>query len=116
MKKVLFGLLALAIVIGGLGYGWYKSSYGGTERYVKITQDGVKKDEKSDSGKRTVSYEYKLPSYDKNGEGKDISFTATHNLRKDAYLKVTDNKAKGVTNWEEVQKNDLPSKAKDKLN
>ena len=40
MKKVLFGLLALAVVIGGLGYGWYKSSYGGTERYVKITQDG----------------------------------------------------------------------------
>ena len=97
MKKVLFGLLALAVVIGGLGYGWYKSSYGG-------------------SGERMVSYEYKLPSYDKNGEGKDISFTATHNLRKDAYLKVTDNKAKGVTNWEEVQKNDLPSKAKDKLN
>ena len=52
MKKVLFGLLALAIVIGGLGYGWYKSSYGGTERYVKITQDGVKKDEKSVSGER----------------------------------------------------------------
>ncbi len=43
MKKVLFGLLALAVVIGGLGYGWYKSSYGGTERYVKITQDGSKK-------------------------------------------------------------------------
>lgn len=116
MKKVLFGLLALAVVIGGLGYGWYKSSYGGTERYVKITQDGLEKIGKSDSGERMVSYEYKLPSYDKNGEGKDISFTATHNLRKDAYLKVTDNKVKGVTNWEEVQKNDLPSKAKDKLN
>lgn len=43
MKKVLFGLLALAVVIGGLGYGWYKSSYGGTERYVKITQDGSEK-------------------------------------------------------------------------
>lgn len=52
----------------------------------------------------------------KNGEAKDVSFTATHNLRKEAYLKVTDNKTKGVTNWEEVQKNDLPSKAKDKLN
>ncbi len=40
----------------------------------------------------------------KNGESKDISFTAGHNLRKEAYLKVTDNKTKGVTNWEEVQK------------
>ena len=47
MKKVLFGLLALAVVIGGLGYGWYKSSYGGTERYVKITQDGSEKLEKA---------------------------------------------------------------------
>ena len=83
---------------------------------MKITQDGAKKVGKSDSGKRTVSYEYNLPSYDKNGEAKDVSFTATHNLRKEAYLKVTDNKTKGVTNWEEVQKNDLPSKAKDKLN
>ena len=43
-----------------------------------------------------MSYEYNLPSYDKNGEAKDVSFTATHNLRKEAYLKVTDNKTKGV--------------------
>lgn len=43
MKKVLFGLLAFVVIIGGLGYSWYNTSYGGTERYVKITEDGRKK-------------------------------------------------------------------------
>ncbi|QPS71248.1 YxeA family protein [Lactococcus garvieae] len=116
MKKVLFGLLALVVIIGGLGYGWYKSSYGGAERYVKITQDGTKKEGKTDSGERYVDYVYKIPSYDKNGVKKEVTFNAQHNLRKEAYLKLTDNKVKGITSWEEVQQKDVPAQAKDKLN
>ncbi|MEY8458672.1 YxeA family protein [Lactococcus ileimucosae] len=116
MKKVLFGLLAFVVIIGGLGYGWYKTSYGGAERYVKITEDGREKTIKADSGERFINYEYKLTSYDKKGNEKEVSFTAQHNLRKNAYLKLTDNKVKGITSWEEVQEKDLPSKAKEKLN
>ncbi|HAP15385.1 MULTISPECIES: YxeA family protein [Lactococcus] len=116
MKKVLFGLLAFVVIIGGLGYGWYKTSYGGTERYVKITEDGRKKVIKADSGERFTDYEYEMTAYDKKGDEKEVSFTAQHNLRKNAYLKLIDNKVKGITSWEEVQEKDLPSKAKEKLN
>lgn len=115
MKKVLLGLLAFVLIIGSLGFGLYKSRYGGTERYVKITKDGSTLVTKTDSGERYVYYEYKLNSYDKNGEEKGVTFTATHNLRKNAYLKLTDNKVRGITNWEEVQQKNLPNKAKDKL-
>ena len=36
-------------------------------------------------------------------------------LRKNAYLKITWNKNKGVTSYEEVTKSELPNAAKEKL-
>ena len=36
-------------------------------------------------------------------------------LRKGAYLKITWNKNKGVTSYEEVQKEDIPKTAQEKL-
>lgn len=46
---------------------------------------------------------------------KVIKYTADHNLRHDAYLKLTYNNVKGVTNWQEVKSKDLPQKAAEQL-
>ena len=40
MKKILFGIIALILVVGGAGFAWYKVSYGGGTYYVQITKDG----------------------------------------------------------------------------
>lgn len=37
------------------------------------------------------------------------------NLRKEAFLRVYNSDKKGVTAWEEVKKDELPAKVKEKL-
>ncbi|ADZ64018.1 hypothetical protein BUI56_01120 [Lactococcus lactis subsp. lactis] len=115
MKKILIGLVALVFIIGGSAFAWYKINYGGTNYYVQIHNDGKKLEEKTQSGSVWHGYGYKEKAYNNPGQEKTLDFTATHNLRHEAYLKLTYNKQKGVTNWEEVKKTAIPKKALDKL-
>ncbi len=46
---------------------------------------------------------------------KELEFTAQKNLRKDAFLRVYHSDKKGVSAWEEVKKDELPAKVKEKL-
>ena len=115
MKKILIGLVALVFIIGGSAFAWYKINYGGTNYYVQIHNDGKKLEEKTQSGSVWHGYGYKEKAYNNAGQEKTLDFTATNNLRHEAYLKLTYNKQKGVTNWEEVKKTAIPKKALDKL-
>lgn len=58
-----------------------------------------------------------LPGYTKEGKEKELDFKGqlTRPLRKGAYLKITWNKNKGVTSYEEVEKKDVPKTALEKL-
>jgi len=115
MKKILIGLVALLLVVVGGAYTWYHISYGGENYYMQVTQDGEKVKSKDDSGKSYTYYEYKTVAYQKAGKSKHLDFTATHNLRHQAYLEITYNNRKGVTSWEEVKKADVPEKALAKI-
>lgn len=117
MKKFLIGLVSL-IVIAFVGLQIAdKVVKGGDEYYVQITTDGQRVDEKDDSGNPYVDYKYSLPGYDKDGNKKELDFNAAKDrpLRREAFLKVTWNKKKGVTSYEEVQQKQLPKKAAEKL-
>ncbi|GGE74158.1 YxeA family protein [Priestia taiwanensis] len=85
------------------------------EYYVQITGDGEFKVEKADGGQDFKSYNYKLTGFDEKANDKEMEFTATKNLRKDAYLRVYYSDDKGVTSWEEVKGNEVPEKALNKL-
>jgi uncharacterized protein (TIGR01655 family) len=117
MKKFLWALGIILILI----FGAYKITemtvMGGDDYYVKITTDGKKVVEKDDKNREFVSYAYSLPGYKEDGTEKDMEFKGMNPrpLKKDAYLKVTWNKSKGVTGYEEVQEADIPKKAADKL-
>lgn len=115
MKKVLIGIIVLIVVIIGGVFVWYKMSYGGTSYYTQITLDGKKVQKTFDNGTKFDEWEYSQSAYDANGNEKKIDFSADHNLRKEAYLKLTYNDKKGVTSWEEVQQKDIPEKAQGKL-
>lgn len=115
MKKIIGVLIGLIFIVGAAGYVWYQSSYGGQSYYVKIVEDGEKEDIKSDTGEKFALYHYKQTAYNENGKSKVIKYTADHNLRHDAYLKLTYNNVKGVTNWQEVKSKDLPQKAAEQL-
>ncbi len=70
---------------------------------------------KADGGQPFKSFEYKLPAFDKEGKEKELEFTAVKNLRKEAFLRLYHSDKKGVTAWEEVKKDELPAKVKEKL-
>ncbi|MGM0216360.1 YxeA family protein [Enterococcus sp. AZ109] len=117
MKKIVIGLVTLIVI----GVASLKIAdivvMGGDSYYVQVTTDGQKQTERDDQGQNYVNYDYVLPGYDQNGEEKDMDFSSMKNrpLRKDAFLKITWNKNKGVTSYEEVQKKDVPKKAQEKL-
>jgi len=117
LKKVLLAIVFIVV----LAFGGLKIAdaivMSGDDYYVQITDKGEKKVEKSDNGERMVSYDYTLNGFDKNGQEKEMSFTAFKDrpLIQGAYLKVTWNKRRGVTSYEQVQANEIPTKAKAKL-
>lgn len=123
--KVITVIFAV-VVIGALGFFLFRmlgtqdyNKIGADAYYTRITGAGEPQENNyTDShGKQQVDvrYRYDLKAYDQSGQARDLDFTASKQLRKDAYLKVYYKKGKGVTTFEEVQKNKLPAKAAAKL-
>jgi uncharacterized protein (TIGR01655 family) len=113
MKKFLIGFVVLVVlVLGGLKI-YEVTNYGGTTYYTQIKADGTKLTEKDDAGKKYVNYGYNQMIYDEDGSGRRAKFNANKSrpLKRDAYLKLTYNKNKGITSWEAINKNEVPSKA-----
>ena len=76
--------------------------------YLQINDDGEKYD---DAGYERFAYE--MTGIDEEGNEKVLEFTAGHNLKKEAFLKVYYKDSKGVVSYEEVQEDDLPDSALD---
>ena len=115
MKKILIGIgTFLVILIAGAAI-WYHNAYGGESYYVHITADGTKTKVKADDGAKWDEWNYEIPGYTKQGSKKDLEFRADHNLRHDAYLDVTYNNSKGVTEWHEVKAKEVPEIAMNAL-
>lgn len=111
MKRYI-ALLSIFAVFASLLAGCNLNRLGKDEYYVQIITDGI---EEADNGEPLNFFEYKLTGFDKNGKEKEIEFTAQKNLRKEAFLRVYYSDKKGVSSWEEVKKDELPSKVKEKL-
>ncbi|HEF1898055.1 YxeA family protein [Bacillus cereus group sp. MYBK108-2] len=115
MKKYM-ALFSLLVVFASLLVGCDINRMGKDEYYVQITTDGKEGVSKSMDGKvMGKEYEYTLPGFDKEGKEKELEFMAQKNLCKEAFLRVYHSEKKGVTAWEEVQEDELPKKAKEKL-
>ncbi|HDR8066745.1 YxeA family protein [Bacillus thuringiensis] len=115
MKKYL-ALLSLLVVFASLLVGCDINRMGKDEYYVQITTDGKEGVSKSmDDKVMGKEYEYTLSGFDKEGKEKELEFKAQKNLRKEAFIRVYHSEKKGVTAWEEVQEDELPKKAKEKL-
>jgi uncharacterized protein (TIGR01655 family) len=114
MKKlipILMAILIVPMVLTGCNdrYNPFASK---TYYYVIIKGEGTS--QKDDNGKVMESREYELPAYDKEGKEKVITFTGMQQLREGAFLKLT-LKGESVKTYEEVQKEDIPKAAAEKL-
>ncbi|BBH22631.1 membrane protein [Paenibacillus baekrokdamisoli] len=116
MKKVTIAVsVIIAIMIGFLVFIQNVNiNRIGAESYYAQINDGKKMEEKSDSGQKMVYYEYTLQGFDKKGQGKMLTFTASKELRKEAFLCLYV-KSKGVSSYQEVKADELPDKVKEKL-
>jgi uncharacterized protein (TIGR01655 family) len=117
MKK-LIGIIVGILVIGGALLLINSNgiiNLGSTKYYVKTVSEY--KDKTIENRQGYNVYEYKINGYDKDGNEKLITFTASKILKVDKYLKVyvKDEKAKS---YEEVEIKELPDKVKEiyKLN
>lgn len=62
-----------------------------------------------------MKYEYSLESFDENGGQRELKFKTVRELREGAYLKLELRALGLVYSWEEVQLEDIPEKAREKL-
>ena len=115
MKRYI-ALFSILVVFASLLVGCDLNRMGKDEYYVQITVDGKEYNGKSSNGEPYKDYQYKLTGFDKDGKEKELEFNAQKNLRKEAFLRVYHSDKKGVSAWEEVKKDELPAKVKEKLN
>lgn len=114
--KRYIALFSILVVFASLLVGCDVNRISKEEYYVQITMDGKEGVSKSMDGEvMGKNYEYTLSGFDKEGKEKGLEFNAQKNLRKEAFLRVYYSNKKGVTAWEEVKKDELPTKAKEKL-
>lgn len=117
MKKLIAAIVFIAI-IAGLILGFRNvnlNRLGADSYYVQITDSGDKIEDKINTGEVMIRYEYTLPAFDKKGNEKELTFTSGHEMRKDAYINLFWKEGRGVTSYEEVQKEEIPEKALNKL-
>ena len=105
MKKAIiiigtvFVLLTAALsVIVFIGVGVGNNSF-----YTRIDNSNVR-----DVNDRDMKFAYSLPAVSSSGEKKTVEFMTYRRLREGAFLKLELLPLRGVTEWEEVQWNDLP--------
>ncbi|MCD2257370.1 YxeA family protein [Agrilactobacillus fermenti] len=115
--KIFIGIiLTLGILYGGLRI-FEKVYMGGTEYYTQITTSGKQLKEKDDQGHTFYDYRYQQLGFDEEGRQQVLEFNANKSrpLKHQAYLKITFNSSKGVTQWSEVAASEVPKKAKQAL-
>lgn len=83
--------------------------------YVHVTTDGEVEENKLSTGEIAKRYWYELPSYDDSGKEQTLKFSAAKNLRQNAYLKVYVKGGTEVSSYDEIQFEEIPTKAQEKL-
>lgn len=110
LKEKLPAIIGVVIVILLLGIVYYMFVIKTDTYYTQIDNTKIEKVDATDE----MKYQYKLTAYDENGKEKEVTFKTSRELKDKAYLELTYMETRGVTNWKEVQYNELPSKVQSK--
>src|SRR5699024_578386 len=112
MKKILIVSMSLFLLVLAGCSPQPLQTIGSTKYFVKVDDAGEKQEiEEAD----TVRYEYNLVGYDKDGEKKDLLFTAGKELKQGAFLQVYYKEDEVIT-FEEVEEGEVPEQAIASLN
>lgn len=117
MKKFLLTIAILFVVCTGGLYALMSIDFNrmnADHYYVQIDEQPTEEKMKMSSGEVDTRYVYTLDAYNEDGHKEVYEFSTDKALRQNAYLKLYV-KEKGVSSYDEVQLNDIPEKAKKKL-
>ncbi|AZK47300.1 YxeA family protein [Paenibacillus lentus] len=112
MKRILIVVGLFIIMISAFIFFFYspakltpENPSGKTIYYTMVQNNNVKTENNR--------YSYNLDSYNKKGSKKNLSFSASKELREGAYLELYTTTFRGVTYWQEIQFEDLPVAVKE---
>lgn len=114
LKKYI-ALFSILIVFATMLVGCDLNRTGKDQYYVQITTDAKIESGVSKEGHNYTDYNYELQGFDEKGNEQTVKFDGRKKLRKEAFLRVYYSDKRGVTAWEEVKKDALPAKVKEKL-
>lgn len=80
MKRVVFGLVAIIVLIVGNSV-WHNSEHGGKNLFVKIQEDEKIEMKKSDNG-HVTKYKYSVIGFDEKGKSQEIPKNPLFELEK----------------------------------
>jgi hypothetical protein len=109
-KKVLFGIGAIVVVAICLCV-YLLLGAGSTYYYSQIDNSKLEPTESSGGVINfggSMDYSYTLFSYNEDGEGKEITFGTSRELKEGAFICLTVMPVRGVLEWREVQYDELP--------
>lgn len=112
-KKIFVGTVAvIVVVLGFISFCmWLLSGADSTYYYVQIDNSKMEQGKQRDSVidlHGGMAYSYTLPAYDEKGGGKEITFGTSRELKEGAFIRLTVMPIRGVIEWSEVQRNELP--------
>ncbi|MDE6387851.1 MAG: YxeA family protein [Lachnospiraceae bacterium] len=119
-NKIWIGIGVVIVLVIGLSCfsAWFFSEKDSGYYYVQI--DNNKIEEVNSRGgvinlHGSMDYSYTLTGYDENGQGTYITFGASRELREGAYLRLTVKPIRGVTEWSEVEYEEMPAAVQEKF-
>lgn len=104
---VVIGIIVFILFLYGI---YYLLVIQNSEYYTQIDNSKVESLSTTDN----MKYQYTLTAYDEKGKKKEVTFKTNRELREDAYLKLEVMLTRGVTNWEEVQFDEMPKEVQEK--
>lgn len=104
---VTIGIIVFILFLYGI---YYLLVIQNSEYYTQIDNSKVESLSTTDN----MKYQYTLTAYDEKGKKKEVTFKTNRELREDAYLKLEVMLTRGVTNWEEVQFDEMPKEVQEK--
>ena len=106
---VAIGIIVFILFLYGI---YYLLVIQNSEYYTQIDNSKIEGLSTTDN----MKYQYTLTAYDEKGKKKEVTFKTNRELREDAYLKLEVMLTRGVTNWEEVQFDEMPKEVQEKYN
>ena len=107
MKKWIgIAMVSILVVVGVTQVDWNR--IGKDTLFVKVEAMSDVEETTLENGEVMKRYVYKQPAFTSDGKSKEVTFTATKELREGAYLRLYVKDGDTVTSYEEVSRADVP--------